>query len=69
VTQSLFKPLTLLKKIQTAGICRKILRMGHELVLGGIKGSLEVFDISTATITHSCCIREDSNIFDIVAID
>jgi hypothetical protein len=48
----------------------KILRKGNELLLSQSCGWLEVFDISSATITHSWKIREGYiHIFDIVAID
>jgi hypothetical protein len=45
-------------------------KKGHELLLGQEYGWLEVFDIGSATITHSWKIREDScYIADILAID
>jgi hypothetical protein len=45
-------------------------KKGHELLLGQSQGWLEVFDISSATITHSWKIRVgSSHIFDIEAID
>jgi hypothetical protein len=45
-----------------------ILRKGNELVLGEFDGWLEVFVISSATITHSRLIKEHAHINDIVAI-
>jgi hypothetical protein len=39
------------------------------LVLGGTRGFLDVFDNDSATFTHSCCTREDSDIYDLVVID
>ena len=47
----------------------KILRKGNELLLGQDGGWLEVFDISSATITHAWKIREGTTIWDIAAID
>ena len=46
------------------------MKKGHELLLGQDGGWLEVFEISSATITHSLKIREiSSRILDILAID
>jgi hypothetical protein len=39
------------------------------LLLGGLHGWLEVFNMSSATITNSRKIREGAEICDIVAID
>ena len=46
-----------------------MLRKGHELLLGEIDGWLEVFNISSGTITHSQKSRAQTAIFDIVAVD
>jgi hypothetical protein len=46
-----------------------MLRKGHELLLGEFNGWLEVFNITSATITHSQEIRVQTTIFDIIAID
>ena len=47
----------------------KILRNVNELLLGQQGGWLEVFDISSTTITRAWQIKEARMIWDIVAID
>ena len=47
----------------------KILRKVNELLLGQQGGWLEVFDISSTTITRVWQIKEAKMIWDIVAID
>ena len=47
----------------------KILRNVNELLLGQQGGWLEVFDISSTTITRAWQIKEATMIWDIVAID
>jgi hypothetical protein len=47
----------------------KILRNVNELLLGQQGGWLEVFDISSTTITRAWQIKEAKMIWDIVAID
>ena len=47
----------------------KILRKGNELLLCQEDGWLEVFEISSATITHAWKIKEATYIYDIVMID
>jgi len=44
-----------------------MLRKSHELLLGGLYGWLEVFDMSSATITHTKFLSD--TICDIVAIN
>jgi hypothetical protein len=69
VSPSLSKPLKQITQIKTKGCVKSMLRKGHELLLGEFYGWLEVFDISSATITHTGKIRDASDIHDIVAID
>ena len=47
----------------------KILRNGNELLLGQFDGWVEVFNISSTTITRAWQIKEATIIYDIVAID
>jgi hypothetical protein len=53
----------------TKGAVMSMLRKDHELLLGGISGWLEVFNMSSATITNSRKIRANTDIYDILAID
>ena len=53
VTSSLTQPLIPVKVIDTKGSIYKILRVGHELILGEREGWLEVFDIETSSVTHT----------------
>ena len=45
------------------------MRNGNELLLGEDDGWLEVFDISSSTITNSCCVIKSDKISEIVAVD
>jgi hypothetical protein len=69
VNNSITQPLIPDKMIITKNKVLKILRVGHELMLGEHDGWLEVFDIETSSITHSHLFTEGSHINDIIAID
>ena len=72
MTTSLTTPLIPVKAIDTKLCPYKILRAGHELILGGqyqYRGCLEVFDIETFSITHTHQFTEGGSINDIIAID
>jgi hypothetical protein len=69
VTPSLTNPLRQITEIKTEGWIKSMLRKDHELLLGGDEGWLEVFNMSSATITNSRQIIADRAIYDILAID
>ena len=69
VTPSLANPLRKITEIKTKNSVRSMLRKGHGLLLGEYNGWLEVFNMSSATITQTRKIREGATIKDIVAID
>ena len=46
-----------------------MLRKGHVLLLGETNGWLEVFNMSSATITNTRKIRDGATIRDIVVVD
>ena len=69
VPTSLTEPLTFVKEIKTKDSVFYILRNRHELMIVEYDGWLEVFDIISATITHSFQIKKLPPINDIVAID
>ena len=58
-----------MKLVNTKAWVIKILRVGHELILGESGGVLEVFDINTLNITSSNRFLEGSGINDIIPID
>ena len=66
---SLTEPLKFFKEIQTKESIFYTFRNGHELMLVEYDGLLEVFDIISATITHSFQIKKLPPINDIVAIN
>jgi hypothetical protein len=71
MTTSLTTPLIPVKVIETKICPYKILRAGHELILGGsyqYSGCLEVFDIETSSITHTLNFKEGGYIHDMIAI-
>jgi hypothetical protein len=43
--------------------------VGHELILGGLCGNLEVFEIETSSITSTHEFRVGDSINDIIAVD
>jgi hypothetical protein len=53
VTDSMIQPLKLLTAIATKSSVLKMLKLGHELLLGQWMGYLEVFNIETSTITST----------------
>jgi hypothetical protein len=53
VTTDFTQPLILVKVVETESWVHKLLRVGHEILLGEYKGYLEVFDIETSSITHT----------------
>lgn len=62
-------PLTPVKVFDTKHLVQKILRVGQELLLGEIKGYLEVFNINKGIITNTKKFKEGGNIHDIIDID
>jgi hypothetical protein len=69
VPTSLTEPLTFVTEIQTKAKVFNIFRNGYELLLSESDGWLQVFDIASATISHTWQIKETYVIKAIVAID
>ena len=68
-TTSITQPLIMLTVIDTASGVSKILKVGHELLLGQSVGCFQAFDIDTSAITHTHKFTEGDNIYDIIAFD
>jgi hypothetical protein len=69
VPTSLTEPVTFVTEIQTKRKVRYIFRNGHELLLSEYDGWLEVFDIISATISHTWQLNEIHYIQAFEAID
>ena len=67
--ESLPQPLKLVAQLDTKSCIFKILRVGHELILGLSSGHLQVYDIAGGIISHTKVFKEGEDINDIVAMD
>lgn len=69
VTTSLIEPLTPLTQIETKDWPNKLLKVGHEILMGESWGYLQVLDINTCNLTNTHYFKEGGSIHDIVPID